>query len=148
MTRTARTARARSTKRTSSPSEIAPGVFVGGWSDAVGFHGTRLCVLDEAPKEELPGELHLPIYQEGTERPIPENLDRLVGLVEAARARDERVLLFCGHGVRRGPLAGAWYLHRQEGLSLDAAYDRVRAVRPQTQHVKEWAGDWRSLADA
>ncbi|HEY6237647.1 MAG TPA: dual specificity protein phosphatase [Thermoplasmata archaeon] len=128
-------------------SEIAPGVFVGGWSDAVAFRGTRLCVLDEVPDEPIPAEAHLPIYDEKKDEPIRVNLDRVAQLVEKARAKKEPVLLFCGHGVRRGPLAGAWYLHRHEGIPLDDAYDRVRAVRPKVEHVKDWVGGWKLLAE-
>jgi protein-tyrosine phosphatase len=133
--RTIRTAR-------SHASEIAPGVFVGGWKDAEGFTGTRYCVLDEAPVgEELPAEQHLPIYDEAKDRPLRANLDLLADLAASARARNEAVLFFCGHGIRRAALAGAWYLHRQDGISLDAAYDRVRAARPKIEHVKDWVGD-------
>jgi protein tyrosine/serine phosphatase len=105
-------------------------------------------VLDEVPDGKIPAEIHVPIYDEKTDRPLRENLDRVAQLVEAARQKNEPVLLFCGHGVRRGSLAGAWYLHRHDGLSLDAAFDRVRAVRPKIQHVKDWVGDWTVLAES
>jgi protein-tyrosine phosphatase len=123
-----------------TPSEIAPGVFVGGWNDAVRFDGARFCVLDEAPKE-MPAATHIPIYDGAAERAIPQNLDRLAEAVLAARAKGEPVLVFCGHGVRRAPLAGAWYLRRAEGLSLDEAYDRVRASRPKIEHARDWVGN-------
>jgi protein-tyrosine phosphatase len=139
--------RTRAPPRTSNPSEIAPGVYVGGWGDAVAFQGTRVCVLDETPEETLPAEVHLPIYDEKKDTPLRANLDRVVQLVEKARAKDEPVLLFCGHGVRRGPLAGAWYLHRHEGITLDAAYAKVKAVRPKVEHVKDWVGGWKVLTD-
>jgi protein-tyrosine phosphatase len=132
----------------SNASQIAPGVYVGGWNDAEPFQGTRICVLDEVPDGKIPAEIHVPIYDEKTDRPLRENLDRVAQLVEAARQKNEPVLLFCGHGVRRGSLAGAWYLHRHDGLSLDAAFDRVRAVRPKIQHVKDWVGDWTVLAES
>jgi hypothetical protein len=128
-------------------SEVAPGVFVGGWKDANAFHGTRFCVLDDAPDEAIPAETHLPIYDPGTDRPIRANLDRIAALAEAARGRQEPVLFFCGHGVRRGPLAAAWFLHRHENVSLEVAYDRIRAVRPQIETAKDWAGDVSVLAD-
>jgi protein-tyrosine phosphatase len=147
MTPSPRRPKARRAAKSSNASEIAPGIFVGGWNDAVEFRGMRVCVLDEAPDEKMPAEAHVPIYDEAKDRPLPENLDRVVTLVDAARAKGEPVLLFCGHGVRRGSLAGAWYLHRHDHLSLDAAYDKVREVRPKIQHVREWVGDWTALAD-
>jgi protein-tyrosine phosphatase len=137
--------RARPKAERPPPSEIVPGVFVGGWKDAEHFHGTRICVLDEVPNGELPAEAHVPIYDASKDQPLVANLNRVAKLVETARGKDETVLLFCGHGIRRGSLAGAWYLHRSEGISLDAAYEKVRAARPQIEHVKEWVGDWKIL---
>ncbi|MGI0129065.1 MAG: dual specificity protein phosphatase family protein [Thermoplasmata archaeon] len=143
----------RAPKRTSSSkpktnaSEIAPGLFVGGWSDAESFTGTKFCVLDEAPPD-MPPATHVPIYDDGNHQPIVANLDRLAKLIGAARAKDEPVLVFCGHGVRRSPLAGAWYLHRADGLTLDESFDRVRAVRPKIEHVKKWAKGWKVLDES
>jgi protein-tyrosine phosphatase len=126
------------------PSEIAPGVFVGGWNDALAFDGDRFCVLDEAP-DDLPAATHVPIYDEATGRANRRNLDRLASEIAQARARGSPVLVFCGHGVRRSPLAGAWYLHRAEKISLDAAYDRIRAVRPKVEVARSWLGEPSSL---
>lgn len=142
----ARRATASAPKTTAS--EVAPGVFVGGWGDAAAFEGTRFCVLDETPDAPFPAEVHVPIYDAASERPLRANLDRLAGLVEAARAKNEPVLLFCGHGVRRGPLAAAWYLHRHEGIPLDAAYERIRAVRPHIEVAREWISDTTALEGA
>jgi len=139
------TSTATSSKRAAShASEIGPGVFIGGWKDAETFEGTRFCVLDEAPPE-MPAATHVPIYDEATRQPIVDNLDRLARLIGEARGRREPVLVFCGHGVRRSPLAGAWYLHRAEGLTLDAAFAKVRRARPGVEHVQAWAKGWTVL---
>jgi len=137
------TARASRPKKT--PSEIAPGVFVGGWKDAEKFEGARFCVLDELPESGAPADGHVVIYDEAKDAPIVANLDRLVSMAEKARNANRPVLIFCGHGIRRSPLAGAWYLHRHEGVSLDAAYERVRAARPKVEHVRDWVGHWQVL---
>ncbi|MGA8303633.1 MAG: dual specificity protein phosphatase family protein [Thermoplasmata archaeon] len=132
---------------TTTASEVTPGFYVGGWDDAETFSGTRFCVLDEAP-DGMPPATHVPIYDGKKHQPILVNLDRLADLIGAARARNEPVLVFCGHGVRRAPLAGAWYLHRSRGLSLDESFEQVRAVRPQVEHVRKWAKGWKALADS
>ncbi len=126
-------------------SPIAPGLYVGGWADAAEFTGTRFCVLDDLPEGLPPAEVHVPIYDPARDRPIVENLDRLARLVADARERGEPVLIFCGHGIRRGPLAGAWVLHRLEHLSLNDAYRRVEAARPQAERVERWIRDRRDL---
>lgn len=129
----------RTKPRAGGPSEIAPGVSVGGWKDALQFEGSRFCVLDEAP-DDMPSGTHIPIYDDRTGRAITENLDRLAREMAKEHSAGHPVLVFCGHGVRRSPLAGAWYLHRIEGLSLDQAYERIRSVRPRIEEAKEWVG--------
>jgi hypothetical protein len=136
-----RTARAPTAKKAPpSPQEISPGVFLGGWKDALAFSGRRFCVLDEAP-EDMPPATHVRIYDGEKDAPIVANLDRLATEIARARASGEPVLVFCGHGVRRSPLAAAWYLHRDEKLPLEEAYERIRAVRPKIETAREWIGD-------
>jgi hypothetical protein len=137
-------ARAQHKTTTKSPSEIAPGVFVGGCNDALRFVGAKFCVLDEAP-DDMPTATHVPIYNEATDRADTANLNRLARSIREARSKGEPVLVFCGHGVRRSPLGGAWYLHTSEGISLDAAYDRIRAVRPKVEHAQSWIGNHSNL---
>ncbi len=140
-----RTARAASTtKPVPSPQEVAPGVFLGGWKDALRFTGKRFCVLDEAP-EDMPPATHVPIYDEAKDAPIVPNLDRLAAEMAAARRGNEPVLVFCGHGVRRSPLAAAWYIHRSEKLPLERAYERIRALRPKVETAQDWIGNCEKL---
>ncbi len=129
------------------PSEVAPGVFVGGWNDALEFDGARFCVLDEAPSDLPSPTTHIPIYDERTDGPIRANLERLAREMAAAHRAGRPVLVFCAHGIRRSPLGAAWYLHRAERLDLDAAYDRIRAVRPKVEPARSWMRDLRPLAD-
>jgi len=138
--------RPRKRSRTPKPtaSEIAPGVFVGGWKDAESFQGERICVLDEA-EDGVPAEAHWPIYDRERREAIVANLDAVAARVASAHEKGVPVLVFCGHGVRRGPLGGAWYLHRREGLTLEEAYDRIRAVRPDIEVPREWIPGWRKL---
>lgn len=130
--------------RSVGPSEVSPGVFVGGWREAVGFRGSRFCVLD-APPEEMPPATHIPIYDAARDEAMVPNLDRLVAAARRARTDGRPVLFFCGHGVRRSPLAAAWYLHRTQGLSLEAAYAQIRTVRPRVETAREWIGSVENL---
>jgi protein-tyrosine phosphatase len=132
---------------TKSLSEISPGIYVGGWSEAAAFEGTKFCVLDEAP-EGMPDSTHIPIYDESTGRADPKSLDRLAAGVSEAHAKGEPVLIFCGHGVRRSPLAAAWYLRRAQGITLTEAYERIRAVRPKVEPARAWLGNASELEQA
>jgi dual specificity protein phosphatase-like protein len=147
MPRTKKPSTPKTKPRSKGPSEIAPGVFVGGWNDALTFEGTRFCVLDDAP-EDRPPSTAFRIYDESTDRANTENLDRLVTGIRSARAKGEPVLVFCGHGIRRSPLGAAWYLRAAEGLSLDAAYERIRSVRPKVEHARQWIGHSSELEGA
>jgi protein-tyrosine phosphatase len=137
------TPRARPESKT--PSEIAPGVFVGSWEDALRFEGARFCVLDEAPAD-LPAVTHIPIYNEAADRADRKNLDRLADAMKGAHAKATPVLVFCGHGKYRSPLGAAWYLHRTEGVSLDVAYSRVRTARPKAHRALDWIGNLEELS--
>ncbi|EQD40321.1 Dual specificity protein phosphatase 14, partial [mine drainage metagenome] len=119
------------------PSEISPGVFVGGRAVAAAFSGCRICVLDDGASPGV-SATHLPVYDPEADRPIVENLERVAEAVRRAHDRGEPVLIFCGHGVRRSPLAAAWYLRRAEGISLEAAYDRIARVRPFVERAETW----------
>jgi hypothetical protein len=126
------------------PSRVAPGVYVGGWDDAVNFEGVRYCVLDELPKD-APADEGFTIYDGRKRAPIVANLDRLAEKIDGSRKAGQPVLVFCGHGVRRSPLGAAWYLHRSEGITLDDAYARVQKVRPQVEHARDWIKHTESL---
>lgn len=121
-------------------SEILPGLFLGGRADAPSFRGTRIYVSEAPLDERLEVEGQLPVYDPTADAPNLENLERLAGLIDRARAMGRPVLVFCGHGIRRGPLGVAWYLHRRRGMSLAAAYERIRTVRPGIEEATEWIG--------
>lgn len=140
MTATKRTPRASAPRTAKTPNEIAPGVFLGNWDDAVKFVGTRFCVLDDAP-EEMPPSTHVRIYDEKADRADVNGLDRVVAGMKAARAKGDPVLVYCGHGIYRSPLAAAWYLKRTERVSLDEAYRRITALRPKAKPAAGWLGN-------
>jgi Dual specificity phosphatase, catalytic domain len=130
-----------------SASEVSPGVFVGGWKEAAIFSGTKICVREDPP-EGMTRVTHIPVFDELREMPIPANLDRVSELLRAAHDRNETVLVFCGHGVRRSPLAVAWYLQRTEGITLDQAYAQIARARPGIERVQDWARGWAAPDDS
>jgi protein-tyrosine phosphatase len=93
----------------------------------------------------MPSATHVPIYNEKEDRADRKNLDRVADAMKTARAKGTPVLVFCGHGKYRSPLAGAWYLHRAEGVPLDEAYSRVRAARPKAHRALDWIGNLEDL---
>jgi len=93
----------------------------------------------------MPPATHVPIYDDAEDKPLVANLNKLADAMESARAKNGSVLVFCGHGVRRSPLAGAWYLHRIRKLPLDQAYERIRSVRPKIEEARDWVGNTEDL---
>jgi atypical dual specificity phosphatase len=128
-------------------SEIIPGLFVGGRADAAGFQGIRICVLDNAG-DESPAEARIPILtakDRGADRAA---LDKVAARIQEALRHRDRILVYCGYGVRRSPLAVAWFLHRTRGHSLDDAYQIVQKGRAETEPAYRWLSNWASLSKA
>ena len=65
-------------------------------------------------------------------------LEALLTVVDAAMTRGEKVLVSCGQGMERSPLAVVWYLFRRRGMSVEEAYRLVREKRPQVIEHLDW----------
>ena len=126
------------------PSEIAPGVFVGGARDATGFDGFRICVRDEL-EGSAPAEMRCPVLLPDGSGADRSHLERIALETARQRSAGRPVLIYCGQGSRRGPLAGAWYLRAAFGLSLHEAFRKIRSVRPQAEHPQEWLGNVKEI---
>lgn len=126
------------------PSEVVPRLFVGGRPDAARFPGVRLSVLEDLG-DPTPAEVRIPILVAEGGGADRHALDRVADVIERALRGDRPVLVYCGHGVRRSPLAVAWYLHRRRGLPLDAAYAALQAARPEVEPAVGWLSNWGDL---
>ena len=51
---------------------------------------------------------------------------------------DQSVVLHCAMGMERAPLAVVWYLHNNEGLSIEDAYKDVISARPIACNREQW----------
>ena len=119
--------------------EIRPRLFLGDLADAASWDGLAITVLEDRSPDLPPSVVHIPIYDPESGRARFEEVERVVALVsEELRSGRQSVLVSCGHGVERSPLALAWYLYRVEGLSPPEAYDSIRERRPEVQPRLEW----------
>ena len=57
---------------------------------------------------------------------------------EVLEQGDKKVVVHCAMGMERSVLAVVWYLNQFEGLSIDDAYDLVRAGRPIALDRRDW----------
>jgi protein-tyrosine phosphatase len=118
--------------------EIRPRLFVGDIADASRWEGLAITVLEDRP-DLPPTVVHVPIYDPETGRARFDQMEEVVALIsKAMRSGDQRILVSCGHGVERSPLAVVWYLYRSEGVAPSAGYDLVRQLRPEVQPRLEW----------
>jgi protein-tyrosine phosphatase len=125
-------------------SEVVPRLFVGGRADAPAFRGVRISVLEDLG-DPTPAEVRIPILVAANGGADRRALDRAADVIAGALRGDQPVLVYCGHGVRRSPLAVAWFLHRRRGLSFDAAYAALQAQRPEVEPASGWLSNWREL---
>ena len=65
-------------------------------------------------------------------------LDSTAGLIDAALALDQRVLVHCEEGSERTPLVVAWFLHTRRKMSLEAAYNLLKRKRPIVRDRRKW----------
>ncbi len=124
--------------------EILPNLFLGDLADAKRWQGFTITVLEYRPPELPTNVVHIPIVDtNGTTgsddvHVLFVQLEALVTVVDAAMARGEKVLISCGQGMERSPLAVVWYLFRWKGMSVEEAYRLIREKRPQVIEHLEW----------
>ena len=125
--------------------EILPNLFLGDLADTKRWQGFAITVLEYRPPELPTNVVHIPIVDTNGHANNPDEvhvlfaqLEVLVTLVDGALARSERVMVSCGQGLERSPLAVVWYLFRRKGMSVEEAYWLVRERRPQVVERMEW----------
>jgi protein-tyrosine phosphatase len=126
--------------------EILPNLFLGDLTDAKRWQGFAITVLEYRPPELPTNVAHIPIVDTNNHadtnlddvRVLFVQLEALVTVVDAAMARGEKVLVSCGQGMERSPLAVAWYLFRRKGMTVQDAYRLVKEKRPQVIERLGW----------
>lgn len=114
--------------------EIIDNLFVGDMIDArAGFEGLIVCVLEEKPFDEPPNATWIPFLAEGIR-----SLEITAEIIDHALAGGRMVLVHCGAGSERAPLAVAWFLYRRRAMTLDEAYELLKSRRPIVQDRRFW----------
>ena|SRR6267378_7425473 len=123
------------------PSEIFPGVFVGDQADGQTWgNGTDrlLCVLEQPSQRN--GVAWIPILmQKQVTFARASQLDAVAAIIEDSLKCGQRILVHCGAGIERSPLALAWWLVTSGRLkTLDEAYRLLIEKRPIVQDRRAW----------
>ena len=106
-------------------SHILENLYLGSFEDALNAPSdfVIVCVLEYQPANEPPGAYRFPFLEGGVAN--VKVLDDFADLVDKLLSEGEKVLVHCGMGVERSPLAVVWYLHRKKGMSIADAYRYV-----------------------
>jgi protein-tyrosine phosphatase len=100
-------------------------------------------VLDHRRPDFPNGSVWVPILDLSDPENIradPAQLDKVAVLVAAAIKAGRKVIVACGEGIERSPLAVAFVLWKKLGVpTFPEAYEQVQRTRPQVQFRWEWA---------
>ncbi len=76
-------------------------------------------------------DLREPPFTEGT-------LNDIADVIQVLVKNHKLVIVHCYAGIDRSPLVVAWWLARYHTETLDAAYEKIREVRPQVRDRGDW----------
>jgi protein-tyrosine phosphatase len=118
-------------------SEIVPNLFIGNFSDAkkVDAYDKIICVL-EHPTQTAKNVTWIRLLR--GERADMKQLDKIANTIDYNLKNDKKVLVHCGAGIERSPLAVVWYLHTRKHMPIDTAYKLVRTRRIIAQDRRLW----------
>lgn len=127
--------------------EILPKLWIGDHNDALSVEDDpnfiNICVLEDEALEYLPtGAIRMPVLsdedEEGGLYTTPKTLNKIAGWIDRSISRGKHVLVSCGAGMERSPLAVAWYISRKLGITLKESYDWVKKRRSVAQDCSAW----------
>lgn len=123
--------------------EILPNtLYLGGFEDSKTFTGIIINVKETIDGDFIPSTLWLPIMIGERINDFYADTYMLNAVAVVAHSyimRGEKVLIHCGHGIERSPLAVAWYLKKFGGYrTINSAYNYICKLRPQIQRRIHW----------
>lgn len=125
--------------------EIIENLYVGNLPDAISLNGKNdqniysICVLETRPVGLPSNSTHIP-FLIGSGFPLVDigALNLIAETVDNFLKVGQKVLLHCGAGIERSPLATIWFLHKKRGMTLDSAFQLVKEKRPIIQDRRHW----------
>lgn len=116
--------------------EVLPRLWIGpqGSCDAAPESVFRICVLEEPHSARCQ---HMRILGENGKAQIS-SLDLVANMIDVRFGDGWNLLVHCGAGVERSPLAVAYWMTRRFGYSFDEAYAWLKQHRPQVEDRRVW----------
>lgn len=124
--------------------KIIDNLFVGDSYDAQSMYSDFfvICVLEIRPVDEPLGAAWIPFLKGDAQEVYADKtqLQNIATLIDLNLTQHRKVLVHCGGGMERSPLAIAWYLHTYKQMSLDDAYALIKTKRPSVRNRCDWLG--------
>lgn len=138
---------------------ITDHIYIGDVEDAKGWEGPLLCVLENLPDIEPNHAIWIPIIKNRLEKvmmkdkdgkdtdymtheyvdhAIPQQLDLVSSIMDIILESGEDLLVHCGAGQERSPLAVTYYLHKKWNIPLEDAFAKVKEKRPEALNRLYW----------
>jgi len=133
---------------------ITDHIYIGDVEDAKGWEGPLICVLETLPDIEPNHAIWIPIlknrlekvkhkdsdytYHEYVDHAIPQQLDLVSSIMDIILESGEDLLVHCGAGQERSPLAVTYYLHKKWNIPLEDAFAKVKEKRPEALNRLYW----------
>ncbi len=97
----------------------------------------KLCLLESPSK--LPKSFWIKLL-DSDEKARTGTLDQARMIIDAFYGSGEKLLVHCGAGIERSPLAVAYWLCFQDGFKghIEEAYQFIQKVRPEVQYRGLW----------
>lgn len=123
--------------------EIIPNLFIGDLEDAKHFgdshyNGVTLCVLESLRDPDYFPDFFVPVVNMDMRQVDSFKLDICAYIIEQCLQNEKPVLVHCGAGVERSPLATAWFLNKKRKMTLDKAYELIKQKRPIVIDRRKW----------
>lgn len=129
-------------------------LYLGNFEDMVEWgtkrgNQTVICVLENSVLENFERKMlssrtiYLPVLEDDEsfsgQRAPERNLKLIAEEIEQQlKIPKHKVLVACGAGIERSPLAIMWYLFTKKSMTLNAAYEYVKRLRPIIMDRRSW----------
>jgi Dual specificity phosphatase, catalytic domain len=117
--------------------QILPGLHVGDFNDGGSWGGVSVCVLEGHCGHPNCQWVRILTDAGGRVQAAWAALE-MVATIYDANEKNGAVLLHCGAGIERSPLAAAYILVTRHGMTWQSAYALLQSKRPQVQDRTAW----------
>lgn len=116
---------------------ITPMIGITAWDGVSEAIDQDYFVINVAEEIDNGANVKIPIRPgSGT---VLEHLEEIQDLIRSiTRSDNQKVVVHCAMGMERSVLSVVWYLHKNENLTVDQAYDLVLKSRPIALDHRNW----------